>query len=310
MLLMQDGSTRLVGILRSIYDSVGLLQLNGLALPASCTSAYPFESDLSVICVATACWIIAVAAWFLWQRLTVAHNVTYLCATAAVYLHPSASFSVAKLLDCRVVLLAASAAASLDGGDSAPARQAYSTTATLTRVSVVASNPYYTCLGSVHAPAGYMAAVALLIYVAALPILTFVVLWRDPWLAHALGQPTWKAGEHGSPPRGRLSRRSSIIVVPVGDTSTCTDAASATDNAVDLRGPETVTPATAGTASSALPPTPLPDPLLYPFEDGSGYQPYAWIWRHIDLCVVCGLSVVNALLPAPQTLQQVRFSSA
>ena len=304
--MLQDGSTRLVGILRSIYDGVGLLQLHGLALPASCTSAYPFESDLSVICVAAACWLIAIVAWLFWQSSTVAHHVTYLCATAAVYLHPSASFSAAKLLDCRVVHLAASAAASLDGGDSAPAKQVYSTSATLVQVSVVAANPFFSCMGRVHAPAGYMAAATLLIYVAALPIVTFVVLWRDPWLAHALGRATGgKAGGQASPPRGRVSRRSSIIVVPMGDATTCTDAASATDNGIDLRSPEAVTPTTAGAASGAIPPAPLPDPLLYPFEDGSGYQPDAWIWRHIDLCVVCGLSVVNALLPAPQTLQQV-----
>lgn len=287
---------RIGGVLRSIYDGVGLLQLQGLALPAACISSYPFASDVSVLSVAIGCWLAAVIAWFFWHRSASAYLVTFVCGAAAVYLHPTASFSAAKLLIFQNVLLSASGAAALDGGGSDTSKQVYSASLQLTQVSVVASNTFYKYFGTMHAPAGYLAVVALLTYIMMLPIVTLTLLWRDPWLAHQLAQPADKGGAERPPSVVHRSRRSSGIVVPVG-----ADAA-ASDDDEDIRDPEA---AVFADVSSNEPP--LADPLLYPFEIGSDYAPHAWYWRHVDLCIVCGLSIIHALLPTPQTIEQVRM---
>jgi hypothetical protein len=52
------------------------------------------------------------------------------------------------------------------------------------------------------------------------------------------------------------------------------------------------------------------EPIVAPFLLDSGYTPKAWFWRHLDMAVVLGLTVVAALLPLPATMDQLAVKLA
>lgn len=200
----------------------------------------------------------------------------------AVYLHPTASASALRLLNCRSVQLSATAVAALEDSSGDSASQDFSASTTLTMVSVVASNPYVKCWGSLHASAGGFAAASLVAFIALLPALTFYWLWFDARLVHDLRMSPAVPSRTRMLENRHLSRRS---VVPSGDASGVVDPPSK-----DAEHGSTAPPST---------------PILFPFLGGSDYHPAAWFWRHVDLAVVFGLSAISALLPVPASLTEV-----
>ena len=258
-----------------LYRGVGLLQLEGLTLPPSCVNGYPFSTDVGVLGLASGVWLLALATATLLRYLPeskVWRRAVFLFVSLAVYLHPTASASALRLLDCRSVQLSATAVAALEdsSGDSAASSttQGFSASPALTTVSVVASNPLVPCLGRLHAPAGGFAAAVLLVYVAAMPAITFFWLWYDDRLLHEL----------------RALMRA---------TATSTDPCKSSPS-----------DAIASIESPSQPPPVLPRavPMLFPFLGGSDYGTAAWYWRHVDIVVVFGLSATNALLPTPASI--------
>ena len=252
--IAQDSSARLPDALRWLYVGVGLLQLKGVSLPPSCLNSYPFSSDLSILGVALGAWLVALVAVCLRRSLPFRawRPVALLGISLSVYLHPAASASALRLLDCRTVQLSATAVAALEdstGGSAATATtDEVSSSVALRTVLVLASNSYVICFGRLHAPAGWFAAASLLFYVAAMPVCTLVWLWFDARLALAL--------------------HTSSLAEP----------------------------------SKHLP---QPEPLLYPFLNGSDYRVESWFWRHIDMAIVFGLSATTALLPTASSLTEV-----
>lgn len=252
--IAQDSSARLPYALRSLYVGVGLLQLKGVSLPPSCLNSYPFSSDVSVLGVALGAWLAALAAVYLRRSLPYRawRPVALVGISLAVYLHPAASASALRLLDCRTVQLSATAVAALEvstGGSAATATtDDVSASVALRTVSVLSSNSLIQCFGTLHAPAGWLAAASLLVYVAAMPVCTLTWLWFDARLALAL-----RACSRAEPSKH----------------------------------------------------LPQPEPLLYPFLNGSDYRVESWFWRHIDIAVVFGLSATTALLPTASSLTEV-----
>jgi hypothetical protein len=140
----------------------------------------------------------------------------------------------------------------------------------------MASNPVVPCFGRLHAPAGGFAAAVLAVFVFAMPVLTFLLIWWDPWLA------------------GELRKRRQMKTAS-GDQAT-TAGSHAPSTSSDLSHP-----AHAGQES----PPPRRNPFLFPFQGGGDYSEEAWFWRHVDLVVVFGLSATNALLPTPDSLVDI-----
>lgn len=305
----QDGSHRLPQALQSLYRGVALLQLQGVTLPPSCISGYPFSTQLATLGVAVGVWLIAFALALASHRLPgrAWRPVVVLCISVAVYLHPTTTSATVTLLNCRSVQLSASAVAALqdswevDSSLTTPSVD-FSATAALKTVSVVESNPFVPCFGRLHAPAGGFAAVVLFAYLLAMPVLTYVWLLRDERLARELRAK--RLAELCSielPPsaEGKARRRSSNVIIPVVD-----EGGSADSSVYCKSTPEALTPPTDPALQTGT--LPRADPLLFPFLSGSDYCETAWFWRHVDLCIVCSLSVVNAALPIPTTLIEVR----
>lgn len=107
--------------------------------------------------------------------------------TGACLLLPSAAGMAMSLLSCEVVTLTRAAAALLDGGPTLSATDAASRTAlqSLVSVTTLVAYPSYVCWapGGSQRPAGALAIVTLVLYVAPLPALAFVAGWRARWPA-------------------------------------------------------------------------------------------------------------------------------
>lgn len=100
--------------------------------------------------------------------------------TLSLVLYPNASASAVGLLVCETIPTNPTALAALDGGGAIP-RAAKS-------VSVLSSNPFFVCWSGSHAGAGGVAAVTLLLYVIALPVLTLAWTWQA---ARAESKQAW-----------------------------------------------------------------------------------------------------------------------
>lgn len=280
----QDCSSRLPGVLRSLYAGVALLQLQGVSLPPACLDGYPFSNDVAILGLAVGAWLLSLAAALVHQRhftdsVALRRAVT-VCTLLALYLHPSASSSALRMLDCRTVQLTAAAVAALEdsaGGSTASSTQLdFSASASLTTVSVLASNPVVPCFGRLHAPAGGFAAAALLAYIAALPAFTLVWLWRDARLAFDLGVLRQTSG---------LGRRRRSRVNAIDGKSLQEDA--------PIRN------------AAALPPPPRSTPMLHPFLGGSDYGAPSWYLRHVDMVILFCLAATKSLLSTPASLAEV-----
>ena len=264
----------------------------GITLPPACTTGYLFSNDVSILGVAVMVWLIAAAA----ERVRRTRGVqrlrplVFVCIMAAVLLHPTVTSSALNIVNCKTVQLSATAAAALydSSGSSAPASSA-KTSGALVTVSVLESDPFVPCFGNLHSAAGGFAAATLLTYIALMPALTFLWLWRDPWLANQLrsrdgpAEVPHVASGVGSSVDGRRSSLVSPADVALGSP----------DSAKAPKG------------DSAAKAVPVATPLLAPFLDSSDYDSMGWYWRHIDVTIVFGLSSVKTLLPIPSTLEEV-----
>lgn len=277
----------------------------------ACTSSYPFLTDVGIIGAAAGLWLAAVLAAWIRRRIGdwPWRSAVYVFATAAVYLHPTAAASALVLVNCRSVQLSASAVVALEdsSGNGSPAPQPYSVSAAATSaVSVIASNPFIPCFGVLHTPAGGLAVAVLVTYVLAMPILTFLWLWRDPWLvaeldsappvvkrSAAAGAAAETADPSQNPPLSDGRRRSSLIVP------------TAVSVLVSEPTQPSAPPAPPSSRTSRLPPPPRHDTMLHPFLRDSGYEPHAWYWRHLDIFIVLGLAAVNSIIPTPENTTQV-----
>ena len=95
----------------------------------------------------------------------------------ALTLYPIATSSAVGLLVCEPISVTHIAAASFDGGPAASANTAASFTGMIT-VDVLTNNNYFVCWAGSHRPAGILAIVVLVAYVAAVPVITLFWAWR------------------------------------------------------------------------------------------------------------------------------------
>ena len=61
-------SPSLPPLLRSLYSSVAVLQLQGALLPPACTGAYPFETQAITLSIANAAWLVAAVVYYATPR--------------------------------------------------------------------------------------------------------------------------------------------------------------------------------------------------------------------------------------------------
>lgn len=259
----------------------------GITLPPSCTHGYLFSTEVTLLSIAAGMWLIAVVLALARHRIRGRfwRPSAYVLVSFAVYLHPTVTSAALGLLNCQTVPLSSTAAAALEDGSTSPALSLYSAAAALSYISVLLSNPFVPCFGRLHAPAGGLAAATIVVYVIAMPLLTFRWLWRDQWLADRLAAQAPRLTEQ----QQRHRRRSSAIVPSSLDVRIAEPVDDVSDSKVERF---------------------QIDPILAPFLKDSGYEYRAWYMRHIDLLVVCGLSSVNALLPIPSSVSQVAVKLA
>jgi hypothetical protein len=198
-------STTLPPLLASLYRAIAVLQLHGVLLPPACTGAYPFETQVEIICAALGAWFLAVAVYYsragccvrfqsgvqqgnrslensvLSSKRALLELVGRGALVLAIVLYPNVSGTAVELLDCEFVTMVASAAAALDGGPSVPREFGVATTRSAkATVQVLSSNPYYVCWAGSHRTAGALAVAALVCYVFCMPLVTLWWVWRDP----------------------------------------------------------------------------------------------------------------------------------
>lgn len=229
-------------------------------------------------------------------RHLVLWRVVRLAALVALYLHPPVSATALSLLSCSNVQLSQFAVAVLSSGSpSAVLSGRAPRDNALVTVPLLTSNPYIICFSPVHLPAGLFACITLALYVLGLPVLTFALILRDPWLR------TWMQ-------RPKRSRRGSrVAALPPPDQYALGDAVSLVD--VDVQRDVV-------TQNADPSQTWTPDdgegapPILWPFLRDSGYELHSWFMRHVDTAIVLALTLLSALLPLPSTLSQLAIKLA
>ena len=214
----QVNSKRLPRALQSVYRGIALLQLQGVSLPPACVpDGYYFSTEVSLMSVALFFWLSAVvlSAGFWLRRGLLLWRFIRLSMLLALLLHPAISSVALSLVNCQTVLLSRRAIAVLQGGTStffSLPGSAASSDSTLVPVLLLASNPYIVCFStSAHLPAGVLAVITLVVYVAGLPVLTLLWILWDPWLQR-----------HVRPGRRNCGRRRSSVVshaptIPAGE---------------------------------------------------------------------------------------------
>jgi hypothetical protein len=112
----QVGSYRLPPALRSLYQGVALMQLQGITLPPACFSGYLFSTQVATIGLGTGMWLLAFFVAGLRNRIPdrVWRPIVTLFISLAVYLHPTSTSSAMTLLNCRSVQLSTSAVAAVE----------------------------------------------------------------------------------------------------------------------------------------------------------------------------------------------------
>jgi hypothetical protein len=166
--------------------------VQGIVLPPACTGVYPFASDVGIMSAAVTLWLTAVLIYMFashadprslcsWTRLA-----GRVLMTAALIIYPAASTATFSLLYCVPIKVGSLYAATLDGASMAE-DSALSSSATVV-VQTLVSNPFYVCWTSAgaHLQAGSFALLTLVLFVAGLPVVTLMWIWRDPWLRAAL----------------------------------------------------------------------------------------------------------------------------
>jgi len=165
-------------LLQTVYRTVKLLQLQGIATPPSCIGGYYFSDAVALMVVGLFCWLTALtltaARWYAGVRGRVASLFLQIMVTLSVYLHPTVSATALGLLNCQLAQLTRRALAALHGGDDSSSDDTH-----VMSVSILASNPFILCFSGAHQSAAAIAIITLIVVVFGLPLLTFVWLWRD-----------------------------------------------------------------------------------------------------------------------------------
>ena len=226
-------------------------------------------------------------------------------------LYPSTVLTATSLLNCKAVPLSPAGAGALDGGGAAAAAFATANGGTISLV-VNAENPFFVCWRGTHFAMGVAAALTMAIYVAIMPLLTLLWLWRDPWVRQASAAyarrdsphcaggwctPRCRRGASGPP-----SPEASLVVVnPMHSKQRNSEGcvASAPHAPHDSAEPG---------ASPVLEVTVADDRALGLFF--RIFKPSAWWQRHTELALLLVLSVHRGLVPSPATLQDITTKAA
>ena len=171
--------------------------------------------------------------------------------TASLLLYPAASGVAFRLLSCSSAAITRVALSLLDGGVPFPPAQARS----LVTVSVWSSDPHYVCWAGSHRLAALLALAAIAAYVALLPVLALVWLWRDS--RHRVG-PSKNAGAV-SDVAARYAEETGVV--------------------------------SGGSAKLIL--AEEADALLSPFLSDKGYFSALWWASVVDIAAACALSAIE-----------------
>lgn len=137
--------------------------------------------QVGVIGAALVAWAVALAAvlcaWAYADTLKGRH--ARICGrvalTASLLLYPAASGAAFRLIACSSAVVTRAALSLLDGGVPFPPALARS----VVTVSLWSADPNYVCSAGSHRPVAVLALSAIAAYVALLPVLALVWLWRD-----------------------------------------------------------------------------------------------------------------------------------
>lgn len=283
----ENSSDLMPAALLSLYRVVALLQLQGVALPPSCTGSYLFLGDVAIFAIALSLWGLSFAFAMTRRGHRLAGLLARIAMFAAVYLHPRVTSGAVNLLNCETLSLSPQELSVMDGGDDTvqTSGQALGQHQAL---PVLASNTFILCFRGQHTSAGAVALVTLVLFVTLLPAVSFSWLWRDPWLRQAVrgGPPVPDSGEVTPVTSAHARRRSSAI----------------TPAAIDIRPAEPVSDANKPRGKHV---SMKPDPTLHVFLDYSDYHVHAWWFRHFDMLIVGGLAAIGSIFPLPITITQV-----
>jgi hypothetical protein len=228
--------------------------------------------------------------------------------TLAVILYPTALEHAVSLVDCRDNVITPSAAAFLDGGGAASFGVTGASATTV--VSVLSSDPFFVCWspGSSQRPAGILACIALVAYIASLPCAVWFWLLREVALhgaSTAIPRESTPLERAVLPPleptvnplfaSGRRKPTSDHVATLEARRREPSDSAAAAA--------ATPLPVTLQVGDIAFHPQPACDPLLAPFL--ADYRPGAWYTKHLELGLLVVLAVIQALLARPVTLALV-----
>ena len=214
-----------------------------------------------------------------WGRGALRKWIGGLSMTLALILHATVAETVIGMLGCEYVSLPQRALSSLDGraGYTPPPALASQSASVL----LLMSDPFFVCFEGQHTFVGAVAAIALALYIVALPVAAFYWLWRSPRLAAELRAQRAMTAENR---KGDSLPTLTESIKPTGEILVLSIKGK-------LRG-----------ASSPLPPI---DPLLGPFMEESGYAARFWFWRHIDLLAMLILAANQAAQPRPSTVFKI-----
>lgn len=306
-------SPTLPSSIRSFYDIVSVLQLQGVVLSSECTHSYPFEVEATAMSLAVLSWLVTV--WlYRFASSKKARAIGKVTLKIAIILYPIVTTKALRLVNCTTVSVVATTAVRLDGG-------AKFTSVDVVSLPVLTYNPAFVCWSGSHAPMGYLALVVLGVFVAGMPIITLWWMWRDPWLQYTADLDKKRLQRHkaeGSVLSTRNSLRTESCVVAL---LCCSRSSLLRENTVPatftaspivklmrrghLHDVNNIPAPVAGSSLLSLnstAPAELPEPMPDALLTDSVHRPEVWYQRHIELGLLLVLSAYRALLPRPATL--------
>ena len=137
----------LPALLQVVYGGVALIQLEGIVSAPSCVGTYPFATEVGIMSMAIACWVVTVLIYYAcpWRSARLAGKATM---TVALLLAPAAIEKAVSLTQCSSASVSGLAVASLDGGNAYGSLAATATD--LVSVPLLSSDPFFVCFEGQH----------------------------------------------------------------------------------------------------------------------------------------------------------------
>ena len=150
-------SPSLAPLLASLFRAAATMQFQGVLMSPACTGAYPFESEVSLMCLALCAWWLCIILYYSRCRLALRGHLSQTAIlvgrtalTFAIVLYSSSASTAVSLLNCPSVSVAVGSLAALDGGAAVTYAGMAANDAgrgSMVAVRILGKNPFFCLLG-------------------------------------------------------------------------------------------------------------------------------------------------------------------